>query len=320
MIGKTNAIVLTNINQLNAPTNLLITGSKLSWDSVAYAEGYIVYANNVLFTTLYIGSGVPSNSDGSNGDFYYDTSGGNTYYKSSGSWSLYQSGTTSHEVWLSSLSVGTYKMEVMAFAEGFMNSVKSDSVNYIYGKLLKPTGLGRSGNDLVWNSVPNATSYTIYCSTTSQTWTTSSTSKDMSSIFTNTGTYYVSVKATASGYADSDYSLDYGWQGGTSTFTVTFRRADTNDGSGSQVSIIPSGQSASILYYDDSVSYQLSSSTTFTIRFEVTGNNDPMLAYIDNSLVATITNQSYSTTRTYSSGETVDISYVMECLSQILKY
>lgn len=275
MIGRTNAFSGSNLVQLNAPENLSITGTTLSWSAVGNAEHYVVYSNGSIFDTV-------------------DTN----------SCSL-----------ASLTTVGTYVLQVVATAEGYANSVKSASVTYSYNQLITPTGLTRSGNDLTWNAVPHATGYRVYCEELLQSWTTSTNSIEMASKLTVSGTYTLTVRATASGYADSDESAPYSWQGGTQYFSVTVRRTDSNTDP-PYVEVKVGGQTT-LLYYDDSASFTgvVGIGLSLQITYPATGyNRQTRWSYSFSSGQSdsgTTTNQDYTTsTFTISSSVTIDVSYV----------
>lgn len=277
MIGRTNAFSGSNLVQLNTPENLSITGTTLSWSAVGNAEHYVVYSNGSIFDTV-------------------DTN----------SCSL-----------ASLTTVGTYVLQVVATAEGYANSIKSASVTYSYNQLITPTGLSRSGNNLTWNAVAHATTYLIFCDEiVGQHWTTSTTSIDMASILTTSGTYTLRVMARASGYADSDYSAPYAWQGGTQYFSVSVRRTDS-DNDPPYVEVKVNGQTT-LLYYDDSASFTGvvgSGGLSLQITYPATGySRQTRWSYSFSSGQSDsgiTTNQDYTTsTFTISSSVVIDVSYV----------
>ena len=273
MIGRTNAFSGSSLVQLNAPENLTITGTTLSWDAVGNAENYVVYCNNSIFTTV-----------------------------------------STNSCSLSSITtVGTYYLQVVATATGYTNSVKSEGITYSYGQLITPTGLSRVGNDLVWNSVTHATGYTVLCEELSQSWTTSTNSIDMASKLTVSGTYTLKVKATASGYADSDWSNSYSWQGGVQYFSVSVRRTDS-DTDPAYIEIVVNNQ-ATLLYYDDSATFTGIVGDTMRIKVAYpasgyTRQTQWSYSYDGGSDSGISINQDYYVEIDFTSNKILDVSYI----------
>ncbi|MGG4531563.1 hypothetical protein [Aneurinibacillus migulanus] len=184
--ASSTVTIASPVTQLAAPSNLTVSGTKVSWDSVTNATKYAV--------TIY---------DDKNAEVK----------------TVSDVATTSVDLSAQSLAAGTYTVKVKAIGNGttYSDSALSSASGAVtiaspVTQLAAPSNLTVSGTKVSWDSVTNATKYavTIYDDKNAEVKTVSNvatTSVDLSTQSLAAGTYTVKVKAIGNGTTYSDSAL-----------------------------------------------------------------------------------------------------------------
>lgn len=217
--------------------NISLSNKVVSWSSITNANSYDIYMN-----TIKVGN--TANTSFSISNFIDETIG------------------------------GSYNFFIKAISNDSENYVESDASNIVEYEVLQlnqpqvtnfdPTNLNIIGDTLMWRSVENATSYTIFSNDTVLTTVGQNvTQVDLSNYLTLNNSYKMNVVANASGYLSSEKSLSV-------YYVVKQLEAPVLSLNNFILSWLPIEDADNYDIYVDNVLYTNVSNTTFSIESIVT--------------------------------------------------